>query len=98
MSEDLVDHLLKMVADSKGVRPDRPFLGYLAFGATHAPHQAPARYLEKYRGRYDEGWDEVRSRWFARQIELGVIPPRPSWRPATRESTRGMTCRRISNV
>ncbi len=81
VSEDLVDHLLKMVADSKGVRPDRPFLGYLAFGATHAPHQAPARYLEKYRGRYDEGWDEVRSRWFARQIELGVIPPETELAP-----------------
>ena len=44
------------------------------FGATHAPHQAPADYLDKYRGRYDEGWDVVRERWFERQLELGVIP------------------------
>jgi arylsulfatase A-like enzyme len=74
LSEDLVDQLLRMISDSKGVRPDRPFFGYLPFGATHAPHQAPARYLEKYKGRYDEGWDVVRRRWYERQLELGVIP------------------------
>ena len=74
LSEDLVDQALRMVSDSVGVRPDRPFFLYLPFGATHAPHQAPASYLEKYRGRYDEGWDVVRERWFARQLELGVVP------------------------
>ena len=74
VSEDLVDQLLRMVADSKGVRPDRPFLAYVPFGATHAPHQAPPEYLAKYRGRFDEGWDVVRQRWHERQLELGVIP------------------------
>jgi arylsulfatase A-like enzyme len=74
VSEDLVDQLLTMVSDSKGVRPDRPFFAYVPFGATHAPHQAPARYLDKYRGRYDEGWDAIRQRWFERQLDLGVIP------------------------
>ena len=63
-----------MIHDSVGVRPDRPFFAYLPFGAVHAPHQAPAAYLEKYRGRYDEGWDVVRQRWYERQLELGVIP------------------------
>ena len=75
VSEDLVDQLLRMISDSKGVRPDRPFFAYLPFGATHAPHQAPPAYLAKYRGAFDEGWDVVRERWFQRQIELGVIPP-----------------------
>ena len=74
LSEDLVDQLLLMIGDSKGIRPDRPFFAYLAFGATHAPHQAPADYLAKYRGRYDEGWDVVRQRWYRRQLERGVIP------------------------
>lgn len=74
LSEDLVDQALRMIADSTGVRPDRPFFAYLAFGATHAPHQAPPAHLAKYRGRFDEGWDVVRERWFARQLELGVIP------------------------
>jgi arylsulfatase A-like enzyme len=75
LSEDLVDQALKMISDTTGVRPDRPFFTYLAFGATHAPHQAPPEYMAKYRGRFDEGWDVVRERWFNRQLELGVIPP-----------------------
>jgi len=75
LSEDLVDQLLLMINDNKGLRPDRPFFAYLPFGATHAPHQAPDEYLEKYRGRYDAGWDVVRKQWFDRQIELGVIDP-----------------------
>ena len=75
VSEDLVDQLLKMISDSTSVRPDRPFFAYVPFGATHAPHQAPPAYLAKYRGRYDEGWDVVRERWFRRQVDEGVIPP-----------------------
>ena len=51
LSEDLVDNLLEMVNNLKGVRPDRPFFAYLPFGATHAPHQAPPNYMQKYRGR-----------------------------------------------
>jgi arylsulfatase A-like enzyme len=74
LSEDLVDQALQMIHDAVAVRPDRPFFTYLAFGATHAPHQAPARYLDKYRGRYDEGWDVIRERWYQRQLALGVIP------------------------
>ena len=75
LSEDLVDKAIEFVHDSIGVRPDRPFFMYLAFGATHAPHQAPDSYLQKYRGVFDEGWDVWRERWYHQQIELGVIPP-----------------------
>ena len=75
LSEDLIDNALRIISDYKGVRPDRPFLGYVAFGATHAPHQAPPEYMAKYRGKYDEGWDVVRERWYRKQIETGVIPP-----------------------
>lgn len=74
LSEDLIDQLFRMISDSKGVRPDKPFFAYVPFGAAHAPHQAPAEYLAKYRGTFDEGWDVVRQRWFERQLELGVIP------------------------
>jgi len=81
LSEDLVDQLLVMINDNKGLRPDRPFFAYLPFGATHAPHQAPQEYLDKYRGHYDEGWDLVRQRWFKRQIELGVIDPNTTLAP-----------------
>ncbi len=75
LTEDLVDKALAFVNDSVSIRPDRPFFTYFALGATHAPHQAPAEYLARHRGRYDDGWDEARRRWFARQQELGVIPP-----------------------
>ncbi len=74
LSEDLVDRAVEFVHDAKSVRPDRAFLMYLAFGATHAPHQAPREYMEKYRGRFDQGWDATREAWFARQHELGLLP------------------------
>ena len=74
LSEDIIDNALKIVADYKGIRPDRPFMGYVAFGATHAPHQAPAEYMAKYRGKFDEGWDVFRERWFAKQLATGVVP------------------------
>ena len=74
LSEDLVDNFLAMVGDLKGVRPDRPFFAYVPFGATHAPHQAPQEYLEKYRGKFDEGWDITRDQWHRNQLKLGIIP------------------------
>jgi len=75
LSDDLVDHAIGFVHDTKSIRPDRPFFMYLAFGATHAPHQAPPEYLAKYRGQFDQGWDAIRDEWFARQRELGLLPP-----------------------
>ncbi|MGZ4715099.1 MAG: sulfatase-like hydrolase/transferase [Acidimicrobiales bacterium] len=74
LSEDLVDRAIQFVHDSTSIRPDRPFFTYLAFGATHAPHQAPPEHLAKYRGRFDQGWDVARAEWFARQVELGLLP------------------------
>jgi arylsulfatase A-like enzyme len=74
LSEDLVDRSIGFIRDLKSVRPDRPFFLYLAFGATHAPHQAPRAYLEKYRGRFDAGWDVMREQWYQRQLEMGLIP------------------------
>ena len=73
-SEDVVDQASGFIRDLKSLVPERPFFLYLAFGAMHAPHQAPRAYLDKYRGRFDAGWDIERERWFQRQKELGVIP------------------------
>jgi len=81
LSEDLVDHALSFIHDARSIRPDRPFFTYLAFGAMHAPHQAPESYLQKYRGVFDEGWDVARERWFARQKELGIIAPETELAP-----------------
>ena len=47
---------------------------YFAPGATHAPHHVPTDWIEKYKGRFDQGWDNLREETFARQKELGVIP------------------------
>ena len=75
VSEDLIDQSTGWIRDLTSVRPDRPFLLYLAFGAMHSPHQAPDDYLQRWRGAFDEGYDVMRERWFARQLELGIVPP-----------------------
>ena len=75
LSEDLVDRAIGYVRDQQSVAPERPFFLYLAFGAAHWPHQVPASFVDRYRGRYDTGWDEARERWLARQVELGIVPP-----------------------
>ncbi len=81
LSEDLVDHAIEFIHDSVSIRPDRPFFAYVAFGATHAPHQAPADYRDRHRGRYDDGWDAARDEWFARQRALGVVDARSELAP-----------------
>jgi arylsulfatase A-like enzyme len=73
LSEALVDEAISMITSHRATSA-RPFFAYLAFGATHSPHQAPPSFIEKYRGRYDRGWDIVRAEWFERQRALGVVP------------------------
>lgn len=74
LTEDLVDQTIGMIRDQQAAQPGKPFFAYLALGACHSPHQAPQAYIDKYRGRYDEGWGIARERWFRRQLELGIIP------------------------
>ncbi|MHB8464554.1 MAG: arylsulfatase [Acidimicrobiales bacterium] len=74
VSEDIVDRATGWIGDLHSVRPDRPFFLYLAFGATHAPHQAPLEYRMRWRGKFDDGYDAARARWFQRQLDLGVVP------------------------
>jgi arylsulfatase len=75
LTEDLIDQAQAMIRSQKSAVPEKPFFLYLCFGATHAPHQAPQRFLDKYRGRFDAGWDAVRQQWYERQKKLGIIPP-----------------------
>src|SRR5690606_14509974 len=88
LTTDLVDQALGMVEDLRHVDVERPWLLYLATGACHSPHQAPAEWIERYRGRFDAGWDAWRDAAFARQVEAGLLPahaelsPRPEWVPA----------------
>lgn len=75
LTEDLLDHACAWVRQQKALMPDKPFFVYLAPGATHAPHHVAPEWIEKYRGEFDDGWDAQRERTFARQKELGVVPP-----------------------
>ncbi len=74
LSEALVDQAIGMISAQQSAGRARPFMMYLAFGATHSPHQAPREFIEKYRGRYDQGWDATRAAWFKRQLEMGIVP------------------------
>jgi arylsulfatase A-like enzyme len=74
-TEDMTDKAIKWVRQQKALMPDKPFFVYFAPGATHAPHHVPAEWSAKYEGKFDQGWDKVREETFARQKELGVIPP-----------------------
>jgi len=88
LSEDLADRAIEFVADLRHVQPTQPFLLHLALGACHSPHQAPVAWLDRYRGRFDDGWDAWRAATLERQQRLGVVPadvglsPRPDWVPA----------------
>ncbi|MFN2165436.1 MAG: sulfatase-like hydrolase/transferase, partial [Anaerolineae bacterium] len=75
VTEDLADHAIRWVRRQKSLMPDKPVFMYFAPGATHAPHHVPREWSAKYRGRFDQGWDKLREETFARQKELGVIPP-----------------------
>jgi arylsulfatase len=74
LSADLADQAIDMLSNQTSLTPDTPFFLYLCFGAGHFPHQAPPEMLAKYRGRYDEGWDVVRTRRLARQKAMGLVP------------------------
>jgi arylsulfatase A-like enzyme len=74
LTEDLADKAVNYIRQQKALMPDKPFFIYFAPGATHAPHHVPQEWWEKYRGKFDQGWDRLREAVFARQKQLGVIP------------------------
>ncbi|MFC4564889.1 sulfatase-like hydrolase/transferase [Nocardiopsis mangrovi] len=74
LSEDLVDQAIGWLNTQRSLKPDSPFFLYLPFGATHAPYHVPRAYRDKYKGRFDHGWDRQREITIRRQMELGVVP------------------------
>lgn len=88
LTPDLVDHAISWIQAQQSIAPDKPFFAYFATGATHAPHHAPKAWIDQYKGKFDQGWDQLREEIFARQKQLGVIPenakltPRPAEFPA----------------
>jgi arylsulfatase len=84
LSEDLADDAITWLRQHKALAPDKPFFMYWASGASHGPHQVPKAWADKYKGKFDDGWDSYRERAFQRAKQRGWIPqntkltPRPA--------------------
>jgi arylsulfatase len=71
---DMTTQAISWMRAEQSLTPDKPFFMYFATGGTHAPHHAPQEWIDKYKGKFDMGWDKLREQTLAKQIELGVVP------------------------
>jgi len=74
LTTDLTDKAIEFVKDAKVIAPDKPFFMYFCPGATHAPHHVAKEWIEKYKGRFDMGYEAYRELVFERQKQLGIFP------------------------
>jgi arylsulfatase A-like enzyme len=74
LTEDLTDKALEFIKDAKVLAPEKPFFLYYAPGACHAPHHAPKEWADRFKGRFDMGYEAMREQTLARQKELGIVP------------------------
>jgi arylsulfatase A-like enzyme len=85
LTEDLADHAIEFITDLRNAGPNKPFFLYFCPGACHAPHQVPQAWIDRYRGKFDMGWDKAREIIYKRQQEMHLLPPgtgltpRPNW-------------------
>ena len=82
---DMTNQAINWMSAQKSLTPDKPFYMYFATGATHAPHHAPKEWIAKYKGQFDGGWDKLREETFARQKQMGIIPPDTKLTPRPKE-------------
>ena len=75
LTDDITDKALEFIKDAKAIAPDKPFFLYYAPGACHAPHHAPKEWIDKFRGRFDMGYEAMREQTLARQKKMGLVPP-----------------------
>jgi arylsulfatase A-like enzyme len=75
LEADLADQAIRWIRRQKSVAPDKPFFLHYATAAAHSPHHAPKEWIERFRGKFDQGWDAVREETLARQKACGVVPP-----------------------
>lgn len=73
LSKDLADKAISFIADAKQVAPEKPFFFYLSWGCSHAPHHAPKEWIEKYKGKFDMGYEQYRQIVFENQKRLGLL-------------------------
>jgi arylsulfatase len=85
ITADLVDDAITWVRRHDAITPSKPFFLYFATGATHSPHHVPREWVDKFKGKFDQGWDKLRADTFARQKELGVIPANAELTPRPKE-------------
>ncbi|MFI5390358.1 MAG: arylsulfatase [Bacteriovoracales bacterium] len=71
---DMTNKAIEWVRTQKTLAPDKPFFVYFATGATHAPHHVPKEWIQKYKGKFDKGWDHLRQEVFSNQKRMGIIP------------------------
>ena len=74
LTEDLADKAIGWIHQQKALMPDKPFFTYFSTGACHAPHHVPKEWADRYKGKFDAGWDAVRDEIFERQKAQGMIP------------------------
>ena len=75
LTQDLADQTINWIYRQKASSPNKPFFCYFSTPAVHAPHHVPQEWIEKYKGKFDSGWDALRDEIYQRQLKLGVIPP-----------------------
>jgi arylsulfatase A-like enzyme len=81
---DMTNNAIRWMRFQQALTPEKPFFIYFATGATHAPHHAPKEWIDKYKGKFDQGWDKMREQTLERQKKLGIVPsdtrlaPKPS--------------------
>ncbi|MEO6573674.1 MAG: sulfatase-like hydrolase/transferase, partial [Polyangiaceae bacterium] len=74
LSEDIVDRTMSFIANHASVDPEKPWLTFLAFGACHAPHHVATEWSDRYKGKFDMGWDKYRETVLERQKKMGTVP------------------------
>ena len=74
LSADLADKAIRFVRDAKAVNPDKPWFMYFCPGCAHAPHHVFAEWADRYKGRFDEGYEEIRAGILAKQKQMGLLP------------------------
>lgn len=95
LSEDMADKAIEYVTGHVSITPDKPFMMFFAPVAMHSPHQAPQKYIDRYKGKFDMGWDKAREIILKNQKELGILPAHtnlssrpkevPAWDSLSRE-------------
>ncbi len=82
---DMTNQAVSWVRQQQSLQPDKPFFIYYAPGATHAPHHAPKEYINRYKGKFDGGWDQLREEIIARQKRMGIIPENTKLAPKPKD-------------